>query len=384
MLLGNVGKECGGVNPMRGQNNVQGACDVGALPNVFPGYQPVTVPANREKFEKRWGVTGLPDKVGMMMPDMMDGLPTKRIRGFYIYGENLANTEPNITHVEKSLAAAEFVVVQDIFPNETTKFAHVVLPAAAWGEDEGVFSSSERRVSMVRKWKNPPGEAKPSWWIFKQLAKRFGQEWPSNSGREIWDDEVSALAPAFGGIKYDRIQNDGLQWPCPNVEHPGTGFLHRDGKFTRGKGLFSATSWIPQAEPPDQEYPIVLSTGRRLWHYHSGTQTRHSVGFESIFPEELLEISPIDAKKLGIKSGDMVKAESRRGAITLKAWVTERSAPGVAWCAFHFAEACANVLTIDRFDSVTETAEYKACAIRIAKVRSGEPMASEVLRQARP
>jgi formate dehydrogenase major subunit len=367
MLLGNVGKECGGVNPMRGQNNVQGACDVGALPNVFPGYQPVTVPANREKFEKLWGVTGLPDKVGMMMPDMMDGLASKRIRGFYIYGENLANTEPNITHVEKSLAAAEFIVVQDIFLNETTRFAHVVLPAAAWGEDEGVFSSSERRVSMVRKWKNPPGEAKPSWWIFKELAKRFGQEWKSNSGREIWDDEMTMLAPAFGGIKYDRIQKDGLQWPCPNVEHPGTAFLHRDGKFTRGKGLFKAVSWTPPAEVPDDEYPLVLSTGRRLYHYHTRTQTGRA-GMNQLLPEELADISPADAREHGVADGDMIILRTRRGQVNIRARVSDRIPRGLVWASFHFREGNANWLTNNAFDPETKTAEYKACAVRIERI----------------
>lgn len=368
MLLGNVGKECGGVNPMRGQNNVQGACDMGALPNVFPGYQPVTLPANREKFEKFWGVSGLPDKNGMMMPDMLNNLPSKKIRALWIFGENLANSEPNIAHVEKCLASAEFLVVQDIFPNETTRFAHVVFPATSWGEDEGTYSSSERRVSMVRKFKNPPGQAKPDWWIFKEIAKRWGQEWTSNSGREIWDEELSMMAPAFAGIKYSRIVNDGLQWPCPNAEHPGTGFLHRDGKFTRGKGLFAAVKWTPPAEVPDEQYPLVLSTGRRLYHYHTRTQTGRS-GMDLILPEETADISPADAKEHGIKNGEMIVVVTRRGQVKVRAKVSDRIPPGLVWMAFHFREGNANWLTNDVFDPETKTAEYKACAVKIAKLK---------------
>jgi formate dehydrogenase major subunit len=367
MLLGNVGKECAGVNPMRGQNNVQGACDMGALPNVFPGYQPVTNASNREKFEKFWGVSGLPDKNGMMIPDMIHGLKNKKIRAFYIFGENLANTEPNIAHVEECLSSAEFLVVQDVFPNETTRFAHVILPGACWGEDEGTFSSSERRVSMVRKFKNPPGDAKPDWWIFKELAKRWGQEWTSNSGREIWDNELSIVAPAFGGIKYSRIVNDGLQWPCPNIDHPGTAFLHRDGKFTRGKGLFASVKWTPPAEVPDGQYPLVLSTGRRLAQYHTRTQTGRS-GMDLLIPWETADISPDDAKQHGIEDGEMIRVTSRRGQVKVRARVSDRIPKGLVWMAFHFREGNANWLTNDVFDPDTKTAEYKACAVKIEKI----------------
>ncbi|MCU0663229.1 MAG: hypothetical protein MUC50_13005 [Myxococcota bacterium] len=196
---------------------------------------------------------------------------------------------------------------------------------------------------------------------------------------------MRSTSTGFAGITHPRIEKLGLQWPCPTLEHPGTRFLHKDGKFTRGKGLFSKTDHIPPAEVPDAEYPLVLSTGRRLWHYHSGTQTRNSVGLEGIFPEELIELNPHDAVKLGIKSGDMVKASSRRGDVTLRAWVSERAGRGMCWMAFHFAEACANVLTNDAFDPVTETAEYKACAIKVVKVADGSmPRATAFPRQARP
>ena len=367
MLLGNVGRECGGVNPLRGQNNVQGACDMAALPNVYPGYQKVADPAMKEKFEKAWGVTGLSDKNGIMIPDMLEGLPKKKIRAFYIFGENLANSEPNIAHVEKCLESAEFLVCQDIFPTETTRFADVVLPAAAWGENEGTFTSSERRVNMVRKFKSPPGKAMPNWWIFKQIAKRFGQEWKSESAREIWDNELSVEAPAYGGIKYSRIENDGLQWPCPNVEHPGTFYLHRDGKFTRGKGMFMPVEWTPPAEVPDKDYPFVLSTGRRLYHYHTRTQTGRS-GMDAILPEETADISPQDAQRLGILDGEKIKVCSRRNHVQVKARVSDRIPPGLVWMAFHFREGNANWLTNDVFDPETKTAEYKACAVNIEKL----------------
>ena len=211
-----------------------------------------------------------------MMPQMMEGLVSKKIRAFYVFGENLANTEPDIQKTEHELASAEFLVCQDIFPTETTRFAHVIFPAAAWSEDDGTFSNSERRVSRVRKVKTPPGDAKPNWWIFKELAKRMGQTWTSNSSQEIWDNEVSVLAPGIRGIKYSRIEKDGLQWPCPTPEHPGTQFLHQHGVFTHGKGIFSPVDWNPPAEVPDNEYPFVLSTGSRLYHYHTRTQTGRS------------------------------------------------------------------------------------------------------------
>lgn len=367
LLLGNLGMPSAGVNPLRGQNNVQGACDMGALPNVFPGYQKVIDPAARAKFEKAWGVEKLPENNGLMIPQMMEGLVDKSVRAFYIFGENLANTEPDIHKVEHELASAEFLVCQDIFPTETTRFAHVVFPAAAWSEDDGTFSSSERRVNRVRTVKTPPGDARPNWWIFKELAKRMGQEWTSSSSQEIWDNEVSVLAPALGGIKYRRIETDGLQWPCPTEDHPGTAFLHRDGIFTHGKGIFNPVDWAPPAEVPDAEYPFVLSTGRRLFHYHTRTQTGRS-GMNLILSEETADISPADAQKLGIDQGEYVKVSSRRGEVKVRAKVTEQVPAGMVWMAFHFREGCANWLTNAVYDPVTKTAEYKACAVNVEKL----------------
>ena len=368
MLLGNVGFECGGVNPLRGQNNVQGACDMGALPNVFPGYQKVIDPAARKKFEEGWGVKKLPDKNGLMIPQMMDGLADGKVKFFYIFGENLANTEPDIRHVEHCLDAGEFIVVQDIFLNETTKFADVVLPAAAWSENDGTFTNSERRVNRVRTASPPPGQAKPNWWIFKQIAKRLGQDWASNSAKAIWDNEISVLAPQMAGIKYRRIEGDGLQWPVPDQKHMGTKFLHKEGCFTCGLGVFTPVDWTPPAEVPDKKFPMVLSTGRRLYHYHTRTQTGRCDGLNDLLPEETADISPQDADKLGIEHGEYIKVSSRRGEVKVRAKVTEQVPPGMVWMAFHFREGNANWLTNPAFDPVSQTAEYKACAVRIDKI----------------
>jgi formate dehydrogenase major subunit len=369
MLLGNMGVACGGVNPLRGQNNVQGACDMGALPNVYPGYQKVIDAEARKKFAAAWNVDELPDHNGLMIPQMMDGLVDGKVRAFYIFGENLANTEPDIRKVEHELASAEFLVVQDIFLNETSRFAHVVLPAAAWSENDGTFTNSERRVSRVRTASPAPGQAKPNWWIFKQIAKRFGQEWAANSGQEIWDNEISVLAPQLCGIKYRRIEGNGLQWPCPDEEHPGTCFLHRDGQFTCGLGIFSPAEWTPPAEVPDKEYPLVLSTGRRLTHYHTRTQTGRCEGLNDILGEETADISFADARALNIRHGEMIQVKSRRGEVTVKAKVTHEVPKGMVWMAFHFREGNANWLTNAVFDEITMTAEYKACAVRIDKLQ---------------
>jgi formate dehydrogenase major subunit len=368
MLLGNMGMECGGVNPLRGQNNVQGACDMGALPNVFPGYQAVTNPDAREKFEKAWGVKGLSGQVGVTMPQMMEGLVTKKIRAFYVFGENLANSEPDIRKVEHELASAEFLVCQDIFPTETTRFAHVIFPAAAWSENDGTFASSERRVNRVRTASRPPGLARPNWWIFKQIAKQMGHDWPSDSAQDLWDNEISVLAPGLMGIKYARIENDGLQWPCPHEEHPGTCFLHKDGQFTCGLGIFKPVDWTPPAEVPDMEYPFVLSTGRRLYHYHTRTQTGRCQGLNDLLGEETADISLQDARNMGIQSNERIKVKSRRGEVMVKARVTPEVPPGMVWMAFHFRENCANWLTNPVFDPISWTAEYKACAVQIEKL----------------
>ena len=367
MLLGNVGFECGGVNPLRGQNNVQGACDMAALPGDLPGYQKVINPEAREKFGRAWGAD-LPHTPGLMIPDMIEGLPSGAVKALYVFGENIANTEPDIRHVEHCLQEAEFLVCNDIFPTETTRFAHVIFPAAAWSEDDGTFTNSERRVSRVRKVVEPPGEARPNWWIFREIAHRMGHHWPSASGREIWDNEVSMLAPLFSGIKYGRIENDGLQWPVYDEDHPGTTIMHKDGHFTCGQGNFTAVEWTPPAEQADEEYPFVLSTGRRLYHYHTRTQTGRCRGLNDLLGEETADISAQDAQSLGITQGEKIRVASRRGSVEVSARITPQVPPGLVWMAFHFREGCANWLTNPAFDPVSKTAEFKACAVRLEKL----------------
>jgi formate dehydrogenase major subunit len=384
MILGHLGKRGCGVNPLRGQNNVQGACDMGALPNVFHNYQSCTNEQAIVKMEKDWGVTGLSRKEGYKLPTMLHKATTGDTKILFCVGDNTVQTEPNTAKTIKEVEALDFLVVVDIFPNMTTEYADVILPDVCFNEDEGTYSNLDRRVQFLRKAVDAPGEARPTWWIMQELGKRLGVDLKFTSANATWED-MRKSGTIMGGITYDRIQHIGLQWPCPTIYHPGTPILHLNGKFTRGKGLFSQTHYRSQAELPDKEFPFILSTGRRLWHYHTGTQTRNSVGLENIFPEELLEISPVDAKKMNVKTGDMVKATSRRGTITLKAWVTDRSPEGVTWCAFHFREAHANVLTNDAYDDVTETPEYKACAIKIEKVSDGnEVIVNRGFRQARP
>ncbi len=367
MLLGNVGLKFGGVNPLRGQNNVQGACDMGALPSTFPGYGKVEDKKEREKFEDFWKVENLPSKNGMMIPDMLEKLPTKEVRGFYIFGENMANSEPDIRHIEHCLASAEFLIVQDIFPNETTRFAHVILPSQAWSENEGTFTNSERRVNRVRKASDAPGISKPNWWIFKELAKKFGHEWQSNSAKEIWDNEISLLAPNLAGIKYHRLENDGLQWPCKTLDDKGTKILHKEGAFARGKAKFIPVDWTPPAEIADEEYPFVLSTGRRLYHYHTRTQTGRCAGINELLGHETADISVEDAQRLSINQGEIIKVSSRRGEVLVHAKISEDIPQGLVWMSFHFRENNANWLTNPVFDPISKTAEYKACAVKIEK-----------------
>jgi formate dehydrogenase major subunit len=259
-------------------------------------------------------------------------------------------------------------VVQDIFENETTRFAHVVLPAAAWSENDGTFTNSERRVSRVRTASPAPGEAKPNWWIFREIARRMGHTWESDSAKDLWDNEISVLAPNLAGIKYQRIENDGLQWPCPTESHPGTPILHLEGRFTKGKGRFMPVEWTPAAEVTDHDYPFVLSTGRRLYHYHTRTQTGNCEGLNDMLGEETADISAADAEKLNIDQNEMIRVKSRRGEVTVKARITHEVPEGLVWMAFHFREGNANWLTNPVYDPDTLTAEYKACAVSLEKI----------------
>jgi predicted molibdopterin-dependent oxidoreductase YjgC len=291
-------------------------------------------------------VTGLSSQPGYKMPTMLRKALSGGTKVLFCIGDNTVQTEPNMALTVKEVKALELFIVNDIFMNMTTPYAHVIFPSTSWVEEEGTFTNTERRVQRVRRALIPPGNSRSTWWVLQELGKRLGVDLGFSSSQGIFED-MRRTATSYAGITYDRIEEEGLQWPCPTLEHPGTAFLHKDGNFTRGKGLFCKTDWVAPAEVPDAEYPLVLSTGRRLWHYHTATQTRNSIGFEKLFPEELLEMHPEDALKLGVKSGDMVRAVSRRGEIVLKAWVTERSAPGLCWTSFHFEEACGNVLTND-------------------------------------
>ena len=366
MLLGNIGIESAGVNPLRGQNNVQGACDMGVLPDVYTAYQKASNQGTREKFEKAWGIAKLPDTEGTKMPAMFDGIAHGDIKALYLIGENVVMSEPNQAHTIHALKNVEFLIVQDIFMNETAEYADVVFPAVCYAETEGTFTNTERRVQRVRKAVEPPGTARDDWWITCEIARRMGFVMEYASAEHIWE-EIRALSPAMAGITYQRIACQGIQWPCPDTDHTGTCYLYCDNVFPCGKAKFQPAHWKPAAEVPDEEYPFVLTTGRRLWHYHTGTQTRRSAGFNEIFPEELIEVHPADAEKLNIKEGDYITAVSRRGKVRVKAWLTDRVMPGVCFMTFHFNEACANVLTNNAFDPVTGTAEYKACAIRLEK-----------------
>ncbi|MDO8722439.1 MAG: molybdopterin-dependent oxidoreductase, partial [Syntrophales bacterium] len=363
MLCGNVGVEGGGVNPLRGQNNVQGACDMGALPDVFTAYQKVAVDELREKFAKAWDVA-LPAKPGLTVMEMMHGAVEGEIKGMYIMGENPMLSDPDLSHVEAALKKLDFLVVQDIFLTETAKLAHVVLPSACFAEKDGTFTNTERRVQRVRKAVTAPGEAKADWEIICELANRLG--YPMKyAGPEQIMEEISRLTPSYGGITYERIEKEGIQWPCPNKDHGGTKFLHKD-KFTRGLGLFHAIDYIPPAELPDAEYPLLLTTGRVLYHYHTGTMTRLSRGTTERYPESLVEINPQDAQKLGIENGKTVVVTSRRGKIRAKAEVTDRSPEGVIFMNFHFREAAVNFLTNPALDPVAKIPEYKVCAVKVA------------------
>jgi formate dehydrogenase alpha subunit len=364
MILGNMGVPGGGVNPLRGQNNVQGACDMGALPNVFPGYQKVIAEEVVQKFEQAWDVTGMDNKVGLTVTEMLNGAEKGTFRALYVLGENPMISDPDLNHAEHCLRSLDFLVVQDIFLTETATLADVVLPGISWAEKLGTFTNSERRVQFVRPAVPAPGEAKPDWWIIGEIARRMGNDGLTyDSPREIME-EISHVTPIYGGTLYHRIGDMGLQWPCPDADHPGTPILHV-GKFSRGLGQLSAVDWQPPAEEPDERYPFIFTTGRVLYHFHTCSMSRRSEGLDAIYPEAVVEINTDDASKLGVADGDVVRVASRRGEIQAKALVSGKTEPGVVFMPWHFAEAAANKLTIAALDPVGKIPEYKVCAVRV-------------------
>ena len=364
MVTGNIGRPGTGVNPLRGQNNVQGACDMGALPNVFTGYQAVNADESAQKFEKAWGA-GLSRKPGLALTEMMQAAAQGSLKALYIMGENPMISDPDLNHLEKGLKKLELLVVQDIFLHETGELAHVVLPSAAWGEKDGTYTNTERRVQRIRKAVDAPGEALTDGEIIIRLAAKMGAGWNYSGPREIMD-EINAVTPSYKGITYDRIEHVGLQWPCPTLEHPGTPILHKDA-FTRGRGLLSAIEYTPPAEVTDAEYPYILTTGRILYQYHTATMSRRSSGLVSRTPDAFVEINPADAKKLNLSQGDRMTVSSRRGTIQAQADISEKCAQGVIFIPFHYSEAAVNRLTNAVLDPIAKIPEYKVCAVRIAK-----------------
>lgn len=364
LLTGNLGKYSSGVNPLRGQNNVQGACDMGALPNVFSGYQRVDDRGARTKFERAWGAR-LNPRPGLTITDIFKAILDGEVKFLYVMGENPALTEANLHHVREALESAEFLVVQDLFLTETAVYADVVLPAAAFAEKEGTFTNTERRVQLLRQAVTPPGEAKSDWLILCELARKLGLGWDYAASADIFE-EMAGLTPSYAGISHRRLDDEGgLQWPCPDADHPGTLFLHQD-KFVRGKGCFTPVEHQPPAEEPDEEYPFLLTTGRILYHYN--TMTRYAGDIESFRPEERAQINPEDAAKMDIKDGDLVKMSSRRGHVQVRLTVTDVVPPGVIYMTFHYHESAVNLLTIDALDPVTKTPEFKICAVRVDRL----------------
>jgi len=373
LLTGNIGKPGTGLNPLRGQNNVQGCSDSGGLPNVYPGYQPVSDPEIQAKFEKKWGVK-LDPEPGLTTMEMVDAAEKEVIKAYYIMGENPMMSEPDLLHARHVMEGLEFVLYQDIFMNETGEYADIILPAVSFAEKDGTFTNSDRRVQLVRKAIHPPGEARPDWEIIQDLALRVEEKlsrkktagFDFNHPAEIWD-EMAALTPPFQGISHARIINEsGVHWPCPTEDHPGTPYLFAD-TFPRGKGKLTPLEYRPSAELPDKKFPFILSTGRVLYHWHGGTLTRRSK-LDDIYPEAVVEIHPGDAKKLGISSSERVNVRSRRGEIQVKTLVTERSPQGVVFIPFHFAESAANILTLDKRDPQAKIPDYKVCAVAVEKL----------------
>ncbi len=372
LMTGHLGVRSAGMNPLRGQNNVQGANDAGATPIFYPGYQSVTDSKVREKFENAWGVPLSPDN-GLNLNVMMKEMAVGNLKAVYVMGEDIVISEPNVTKVEEGLNRCEFVVCQEIFHNETTRFADVILPGACFAEKDGVFTNSDRRVQRVRKSVNPPGEAREDWKILCDVARSAGYPMPEYEDAGEVFSEYASLTPKIAGISHERLEESisGLQWPCPDETHPGTPTLHIDGPMI-GRAPFQAVDYRPSAELPDNDYPLVLSTGRTLYHYNSATQTRRDAGPVAKQRNNFIEMHRSDARKLELKHGENVRVMSRRGEVEAEVWVSPRMRPGCIWMPMHFSESRANLLTNDAGDQVTGTGEYKVCAVRVEKMSNSK------------
>jgi formate dehydrogenase alpha subunit len=380
LLTGNLGKPGAGVDPLRGQNNVQGACDMGALPTFYTGYQRVADEAARAKFENAWGCP-LPSKPGLTVGEMMRAAHSGTVKALWIVGENVAMSDPDSKHVVESLNKLDFLVVSELFMTETAQLADVVLPVASFAEKDGTFSNTERRVQRVRKAIDPIGEARTDWEIVCEVARRIGSKfkvqgsenleprtlngWSYETAEQIMN-EIASVTPSYAGITYARIDKRGLQWPIPTKDHPGTPILHTE-KFTRGKGLFSPVEHQEPAENPDAQFPFTLTTGRILQHYHTRSMTGRVAGLEQLAPEERVELHPDDAARLDVNDGDWLRVSSRRGQVDARAWVTDRVGRGVVFMTFHYADALTNALTNTAVDPIAKIPELKVCAVRVEK-----------------
>ncbi|WP_394205256.1 formate dehydrogenase subunit alpha [Shewanella waksmanii] len=379
MLCGNIGIEGAGINPLRGQSNVQGACDMGALPNYFSGYQKIDDPLIQMRFRRAWGNEELPHKVGLAATEMMHALSQGTLQALYVMGENPVLSDPDQAHVIAGLTQAKLVIVQDIFMTETAQLADVVLPAFSFAEKVGHFTNTERRVQQLQAAVKPPKDSKADWQIITDIANQMGANWPYQTEQQIWH-EITEVTPQYRGITWSAIDPNnpnghmGIQWPCPAQGHPGTPTLHTQ-KFTRGRGVMRAVEYRQSAEQSCSEYPLTLSTGRLLAQFHTGTLSRKTQGLNDIAKPQVM-ISVADAEQLGINNGDMLKLTSRRGEITISAFVTKRAQVGVLFLPFHFAEAAANKLTNNALDPVAKIPEFKVCAVKAEKIELRQPLSA--------
>lgn len=384
MLTGNIGKPGTGVNPLRGQNNVQGSCDMGCLPDTFPGYKQVNVAENIERVEKVWGVK-VPTRKGLTLTEMVNSMGNEGgIRGLYIMGEDPLMSDPDLNHARKSFQSLEFMVVQDIFLTGTAEMADVVLPATCFAEKEGTFTNTDRRIQRVRKAVNPPGEAWEDSKIIAALSEKMGYRMKYSSASAIMD-EIASVTPIYQCVSYEHLDKGiAVHWPCTSCSTDkttcgtlimGTPVLH-EGKFSRGLGVFRVFEFNPPAEWPDDQYPLIMTTGRNLWHWHGGSMTRKVDSLNERSPDPYMEINAVDAKKMDINDREEVRVSSRRGEITLIARISDRPGPGVVFIPWHYKEAAANVLTNNVLDPYAKIPEYKVCSVRVAKTGGGRKEAS--------